>query len=126
MPLWESELETLLKSLGVAYSESLDTPAAEFVEESRVLHGTPEESDAEFEHLTIIQDEIEATMSEVTRLMCEGNLEPTLCDDIAHVLHTLMRPASTSIVTPDEWQLESSAAVLHFCRLVMRLTRNLD
>jgi hypothetical protein len=126
MPHWESELEALLNSLGVSYNGPGDVHATEFAEEHTMSYLITNETDAENEQIGIVRREIEATMSEVTRLMSEGYLDPTLRNDITIVLHALMRPTSTGSFEPDEWQLESSAAVLHFCRIVMRLTRNLD
>jgi hypothetical protein len=113
MPYWEDELNDLLESLGVTSEnqpERAQTPQAELAP-----------GDIEAEQISLVNHEMQATVQEVTQLVRAGHLDPALRDDIMHVLRALVRPAPNG--TPDraEWQLTSAAAVLHFCRVALRM-----
>ncbi len=128
MPHWEDELRTLLKSLGVVLDDGA-MPLSRNAGAVAPAHagGTlPLESDdPDEDHFAIIQREMEATVREVARLARTGKMEAILRDDVIYVLRALTRPAPASATDFDEWRYASAAAVLHFCRLVLRLAQAL-
>lgn len=96
---------------------------------------TVEEPPAEDDDVSAVRSEIEATVAQVIALARAGRIDHDLRDDIVFVLQALTRPHPT---TPShsidverhddarqEWQLASAAAVLRFCRIVLRLTHAL-
>lgn len=128
MPHWEDELRTLLKSLGVVLDDGAMplSKNAGIVTPSHAGAALPLESDdLDEEHFAIIQREMEATVREVARLARNGRMEAVLRDDVIYVLRALTRPAPDNAADFDEWRYASAAAVLHFCRLVLRLAQSL-
>ena len=87
------------------------------------------------EEISAVRSEIEATLREVLALVQAGRMSRALRDDIVFVLEALtrprpgQRPPATRPAGPDdssaEWNLASAAAVLRFCRIVLRLTNSL-
>ena len=75
-----------------------------------------------------IRQEIEATVARVAHLTQAGQLDRALRDDVVFVLRALTRPHPAVLLpqAQDEWHLASAAAVLRFCRMVLRLTRPLE
>lgn len=133
MPYWEDELRSLLASLGVTLENDTEqptrSPRSDYAPSDsavRALEAHQEDwlsdSDDEF---SIVNREMEATVREVARLVRTGHIEPALRDDIVHVLRALARPAPQHIADRGEWQLTSAAAVLHFCRVILRLANAL-
>jgi hypothetical protein len=137
MPDWQTELAALLKTLDVDAEftpppsagtgssvlrslEGVDGPAAsELLLDSGPLDG---------DEVAAVRGEIEATLARVIHLTNVGKLDRAVRDDVVFVLQALTRPRPGSLrgKAKDEWQLASAAAVLHFCRVVMRLTRTLS
>jgi len=68
--------------------------------------------------------EVDVIVRQVVHLMQNGELDPSVKEDIVEVLRALRRfSAVTQQVAPgDEAYLESVSAVLRFCRLVLRLS----
>jgi hypothetical protein len=126
MPQWEEELKSLLASLGVSLENtespdlSLEGAASASIPPTRKLAHMA--NDADIVQRDLVKQEVQATVTEVTRLTRAGYLDPTLHDDIIRILHALTRPAPASATDAAEWELTTSAAVLRFCRLVLRLT----
>src|SRR5262249_15194689 len=93
----------------------------------------------EGDEVSAVRREIEATVQQVMALVRAGRMEPALRDDVILVLDALTRPRPGKpasgrarprrISGPDdsatEWQLASAAAILRFCRIVLRLTNAL-
>jgi hypothetical protein len=141
---WEAELASLLRALGVslehesrpsdgadgAHSVTLLGPtvtvdagdSGEFAFDPQAEPGAPEPVDGD--EVRAVRREIEATLARVVRLTRAGQLDPALRDDIVFVLRALIRPIppTSGAAARDEWDLASAAAVLHFCRVVLRLT----
>jgi hypothetical protein len=96
---------------------------------------TVEEPPADDDEVSAVRSEIEATVAQVIALARAGRIDHDLRDDIVFVLQALTRPHP--VVPPQliglgthddarqEWQLASAAAVLRFCRIVLRLTHAL-
>lgn len=134
MPYWEDELRSLLASLGVTlendtaqpprFLRSDHAPSDSAVREIE-SHQDDWVSDGDDDEFSIVNREMEATVREVARLVRTGHIEPALRDDIVHVLRALTRPAPLEVADRGEWQLTSAAAVLHFCRVVLRLANAL-
>jgi hypothetical protein len=137
MPHWEEELHTLLESLGVTLEDgqmplrrdviprpdSDDAPPDSMVREwEHQQDDAPPDTEDEF---AVINREMEATLQEVTRLVRSGRMEPALRDDVVHVLRALTRTLPSEASDAEEWRYTSAAAVLHFCRLVLRLAHAL-
>jgi len=60
----------------------------------------------------------------VIQLMQRGDLDSSLKEDVMVVLRALRRRSAVTqqAAVGDEAYLESAAAMLHFCRLVLRLS----
>jgi hypothetical protein len=143
---WEAELTTLLRALDVSLErDSLsashgaaehngrsdlepvdDLEPAEMGSLSTDLVG--DQSTVDVDEVSAVRHEIEATLARVVQLTDTGQLDRALRDDVLFVLQALTRPRPSppALAERDEWQLASAAAVLHFCRVVLRLTRPLD
>lgn len=143
---WEAELTTLLRALDVSVErDSLsayhgaadhngrsdleavdDLEPAELGSLSTDLVG--EQATVDVDEVSAVRHEIEATLARVVQLTDTGQLDRALRDDVLFVLQALTRPRPSppAHAERDEWQLASAAAVLHFCRVVLRLTRPLD
>jgi hypothetical protein len=148
---WEAELTTLLRELGVLLEE--DEPAAGLTALAPAPAAAPQslpavesagagtldgdvalpldlpedQPPAEGDEISAVRREIEATLARVVSLTRAGLLEPALRDDVVFVLQALTRPRPAALRPRErtEWQLASAAAVLHFCRVVLRLTHAL-
>jgi hypothetical protein len=68
--------------------------------------------------------EIDSIVHQVIHLMQHGDLDSSLKEDVMVVLRALRRRSAVTqqAATGDEAYLESAAAMLHFCRLVLRLS----
>jgi hypothetical protein len=134
MAYWQDELEALLASFGVA----LEAPALDQMraEDSlnRYLLAQPEQSEPPVEHgveVIAVQSEVEATVRQVVSLVRSGSIDSALREDVAFVLRALTRPDVAMTNASDarraasgaEWSIESAAAVLRFCRIVLRLAQ---
>ncbi len=127
MPHWEAELKTLLASLGVSLEADSAEPDLSSTPKS-VQFGHKDDGLAEFEddHFTLVNREIEATVREVARVSRSGLLDQALRNDVIFVLRALTRDTGSTGIDAESWHLDSAAAVLHFCRIVQRLTRALS
>ena len=74
--------------------------------------------------LAAMRREIDSIVRQVIQLMQRGDLDPSLKEDVMVVLRALRRRSAVTqqAATGDEAYLESAAAMLHFCRLVLRLS----
>lgn len=91
-----------------------------------------DEVPADGEEVHAVSSEIEATVRRVIAMARAGQMETSLRDDVVFVLQALTRPSpydkpgkrsrGKAEETYQEWQLASAAAVLRFCRIVLRLT----
>jgi hypothetical protein len=149
---WEEELAVLLRNLGVTQEEpgthrrarrcrsggpgihrsnpSRDAfleedPLAEtaFLEDSE--EAEEEDEEAWLEDLNEMRREVDTIVSQVIHLMQRGDLEKSLKEDVLIVLRALRRSqaaASGDEIDDEEAYLESAASMLHFCRLVLRLS----
>jgi hypothetical protein len=149
MPDWEAELSALLHALDVRL-EGEPYLAEQSMGGGADRHGLgsdPEDggdlydlgiapvdlpgehAPGEGDEVSAVRHEIEATLARVVRLSRTGQLDPALRDDVVFVLQALTRPQQSVPATEpehDEWHLASAAAVLHFCRVVHRLTAPLE
>jgi hypothetical protein len=149
MPDWQTELETLLSQLHVsldgvastARSDVYETPpmpsaahAADDAQAERTWELealATEEAPADDDGVSAVRSELEATVQRVIALARAGRLDSALRDDVVFVLQALTRPTPRVPTVPRrargddadaEWHLASAAAVLRFCRIVLRLT----
>ena len=117
-------------ALGAAPPDSME---AELPWELGAL--TAEELPDDGDEVSAVRSELEATVTRVVALARAGRMDAALCEDVVFVLQALTRPiprlasARTSrkkqTEARQEWQLASAAAVLRFCRIVLRLTNAL-
>jgi hypothetical protein len=132
MANWQDELESLLASFGVA----LEAPAPAQADDSlnRYLLAQPDQSEPVVEtgiEVIAVQTEVEAVVRQVVALVRSGSIDSALREDVAFVLRALARPggvATDSAVagratSGAEWNIESAAAALRFCRIVLRLAQ---
>jgi hypothetical protein len=152
MPGWEEELAVLLRELGVTQEEPGAHLRSKHAGEAGYSQGKPplrpkdklkrqtqsadalfwgsasnselEDDDAWMGDLRLMHREVESIVAQVIRLMQHGDLDTSLKEDVLVVLRALRRRASVTqqAAASDAAYLESAAALLHFCRLVLRLS----
>lgn len=83
-----------------------------------------EDEDAWLSDLRMMRREVESIVIQVVRLMQHDDIDPSLKEDVMVVLRALRRRASVTqqAAGSDAAYLEFAAAMLHFCRLVLRLS----
>jgi hypothetical protein len=134
MANWQDELESLLASFGVSLEASTLDQSRPDDSLDRYLLAQPEQSEPPVEHgveVIAVQSEVEATVRQVVSLVRSGSIDSALREDVAFVLRALTRPdiapSNTSEIgcagSGAEWNIESAAAVLRFCRIVLRLAQ---
>ncbi len=142
MSNWERELEILLNRLGVRWdplpaNESganvADADLSDAAEADALMDADLVEEDWEsledddLDQLSVVRREMQATVGRVARMARTGKLDSVIKDDVLFVLRALCR----SRLQPDEdesdeeAQIAMAAAILHFCRIVLRLTHAL-
>lgn len=74
--------------------------------------------------LRMMRREVNTIVSQVVHLMQHGDLDPAFKEDVLVVLRALRRRASVTqqAAASETAYLEFAAAMLHFCRLVLRLS----
>ena len=135
---WEQELAELLRELGVTQEE----PKTHLSPTSKLMHsdakrrepaadaiilgdiGGGQADDVWLSDLSSMRREIDSIVRQVINLMQRGDLDKSLKEDVMIVLRALRRRAAVTqqAATSDEAYLESAAAMLHFFRLVLRLS----
>ncbi len=147
---WQGELRALLASLDVSLdpdpSASNGRTRHEVADEPVYPDDRADERDAETvgsdEHppegieVSAVRSEMEATLARVVQLVRSGQMERALRDDVIYVLRALTRPGPEKSLpraarqvareSAQEWNLASAAAVLRFCRIVLRLTQAIE
>ena len=83
-----------------------------------------EHDEAWMSDLHLMRREVESIVTQVVHLMQYGDIDPALKEDVLVVLRALRRRASVTqqAESSDTAYLEFAAAMLHFCRLVLRLS----
>ncbi len=68
--------------------------------------------------------EVDSIVRQVIQLIQRGGLEPSLKEDVMIVLRALRRRATATRQAgySEEAYIESAAAMLHFCRIILRLS----
>jgi hypothetical protein len=142
MSNWELELETLLNRLGVRWDplppdESKTAGADADVTDAAELDGLIDADledenwetleDDDLDQVSVVRREMQATVGRVTRMVRTGRLDSVIKDDVLLVLRALCRsqPQLEEGESEEEAQLATAAAILHFCRIVLRLTHAL-
>jgi hypothetical protein len=145
---WQGELRALLASLDVSLdpdpSVSNGRTRQNVVDDPAYVssHGSDQEVAGADDHppegieVSAVRSEMEATLERVVSLVQSGRMERTLRDDVIYVLRALTRPSPDKLLpraawqaareSAQEWNLASAAAVLHFCRIVLRLTQAIE
>jgi len=140
---WEEELAMLLRELGVRQEEPKthlqptrkrgrsDVKWREQAVDDLFWHGdNAEDDDAWLDDPFLMRLEVESIVSQVIRLMQRGDLDKSSKDDVMVVLHALRRRAMVAqqAAASDEahlvFEFEFATAMLHFCRLVLRLSES--
>ena len=137
---WEQELAGLLRELGVTQEEPKTHlrpsnklirsdakrrgQAADAVFLGGVRDSKIEDEEVWISDLNAMRREIDSIVRQVVHLMQRGDLDKSLKEDVMVVLRALRRRSTVTqqAATGDEAYLESAAAMLHFCRLVLRLS----
>ncbi len=136
---WEQELAGLLRELGVTQEEPKTHPPfsnklirsdvkrrekntdAYFLDDIKEIEA--EEEELWMSDLTMMHREIDSIVRQVIHLMQRGDLDSSLKEDVMVVLRALRRRSAVTqqAAIGDEAYLEAASAMLHFCRLVLRL-----
>ncbi len=136
---WERELAELLRELGVTLEEP--GPQTHLQARHRSMHKDAkrrepsadaltwgdmpdDDDDAWLTDLRLMRREVDSIVTQVIRLMQRGDLDTASKEDVMVVLRALRRRATGTQqgASSDEAYLEFAAAMLHFCRLVLRLS----
>ncbi len=82
-----------------------------------------EDDDAWIDDLSSMRHEVDTIVAQVVRLMQRGDIDAGVKEDVMVVLRALRRRASVTqqAAASETAYLEFAAAMLHFCRLVLRL-----
>lgn len=82
-----------------------------------------EDDDAWIDDLSSMRREVDTIVAQVVRLMQRGDIDAAVKEDVIVVLRALRRRASVTqqAAASETAYLEFAAAMLHFCRLVLRL-----
>jgi DNA-binding TFAR19-related protein (PDSD5 family) len=98
--------------------------ADELIWENASHRSIDEDDDAWLSDLRMMRREVESIVIQVVRLMQRGDIDPAIKEDVLVVLRALRRRASVTqqAAASDAAYLEFAAAMLHFCRLVLRLS----
>ena len=85
-----------------------------------------DENDPWMDDLGLMRREVDSIVRQVVRLMQQGDIEPSIKEDVMVVLRALRRRAmiTQQAAATDEAYLESASAMLHFCRLVLQISGN--
>jgi hypothetical protein len=108
-------------------------PEEDLLAETAFLEGSEEaeeeDEEAWLEDLDEMRREVDTIVSQVIHLMQRGELEKSLKEDVLIVLRALRRSQAAQQaagvgdeIDNEEAYLESAASMLHFCRLVLRLS----
>ena len=84
-----------------------------------------DEEEAWLTDLNEMRREVDSIVNQVIHLMQRGDLDKSLKEDVLVVLRALRRPQAMqpdAVNVDEEAYLESAASMLHFCRLVLRLS----
>lgn len=139
MSNWEHELETLLNRLGVRWESlppnepGVDGDLAEAADLDGLIEADLADEnweaveDDDLDQVTVVRREMQATVSRVTRMVRSGRLDSAIRDDVLLVLRALCRsqPQPDEGESEEDAQLATASAILHFCRIVLRLTHAL-
>jgi DNA-binding TFAR19-related protein (PDSD5 family) len=82
-----------------------------------------ENDDTSMNDLSLMRHEVDTIVAQVIRLMQRGDIDAAIKEDVMVVLRALRRRASVTqqAAASETAYLEFAAAMLHFCRLVLRL-----
>jgi hypothetical protein len=138
MSNWELELEALFKRLGVQWDAppeeedeadpyDADPAGLAALAEEALADETGANAEDDLDQLGVVRREMQATVGRVARMVRDGRLDSAISDDVLFVLRALVRshPQLEEGETEEEAQLATAAAILHFCRIVLRLTHAL-
>jgi hypothetical protein len=136
MASWQDELAELLHELGVMSEEpgarsrsirntpfELEPSVENFILE-HIASVAEEDAEAWLADLDTMRREVDSIVRQVIRLIQHGDLEPSLKEDVLIVLRALRRRATATRQAgfSEEAYIESAAAMLHFCRIILRLS----
>ncbi len=143
---WQEELAALLRELGVTQED--ETPYLPPLDPEDDLSQLPmfdwqEDRDVQFadasfwgnpragkkmdapwvDDLSSMKSDVDAIVAQLIHFMQHGRIDPTVREDVMIVLRALRhRAAVTRQAREGELaRIESASAILHFCRLVLRL-----
>lgn len=135
MANWQDELESLLAACDVALeAPSPDQWRADDMPDE-LLPAYSAQSEALMApgvEVIAVRSEVEAMVRQVVSLVRSGSIDSALREDVAIVLRALARPGRAAggairkagrAESGAEWDIESAAAVLRFCRIVLRLAQ---
>ena len=138
MSNWELELEALFKRLGVQWDYPLapedetdpydvDPAGLAALAEEALTDDAAGAGEDDLDQLGVVRREMQATVGRVARMVRDGRLDSAIRDDVLFVLRALVRSqlGLEEGETEEEAQLATAAAILHFCRIVLRLTHAL-
>jgi hypothetical protein len=82
-----------------------------------------EDDDTSINDLNLMRHEVDTIVAQIVRLMQRGDIDAAVKEDVLVVLRALRRRASVTqqAAASETAYLEFAAAMLHFCRLVLRL-----
>lgn len=136
MASWQDELAELLRELGVTTEEPRthlrsvsnelfgQEPSVENFILENIAAVAEDDAEAWLADLDTMRREVDSIVRQVIQLIQRGGLEPSLKEDVMIVLRALRRRATATRQAgySEEAYIESAAAMLHFCRIILRLS----
>lgn len=102
---------------------------AAFLEDTEESEEEDEDEEAWLADLNEMRREVDSIVTQVIRLMQRGDLEKSLKEDVLIVLRALrhlqtaqQEASDGDDIYSEEAYLESATSMLHFCRIVLRLS----
>ncbi len=141
---WQEELAEMLRELGVTQEEPKThlRPTGKLIRSDSRRRSQAREKSADafifgdidadavndtetsLTDLSLMRREVDSIVRQVIHLMQHGDLDKSLKEDVMVVLRALRRRSMVTqqAAASDEAYLEFASAMLHFCRLVLRLS----
>jgi len=141
---WQEELAELLRELGVTQEEPrahlrskskltrsdikrrmrAQEPSVDAFIFDNIAAAAENYTEPWLTDLSQMRLEVDSIVRQVISLMQRGDLDSSLKEDVMVVLRALRRRAAVTqqAAASDEAYLESATSLLHFCRLVLRLS----
>lgn len=107
-----------------SYADALHPSVEASILHDIVSSAEEDELDPWIDDLEEMRREVDSIVRQVIRMIQHGDLDASLKEDVLAVLRALRRRATATRLAGngDEAYLEANTSMLHFCRIVLRLS----